>query len=104
MLRAGDRARAGRKSLPEPPPSTAMHLPDPVALIESLNRADARLVLVATGGGSAAIPHLLTTPGASGCVVEALVPYARESIDRLLGGPQESYCSSRTAQIGRAHV
>ena len=98
MLRAADRARAGRKSLPEPPPSTAMHLPDPVALIESLNRADVRLVLVATGGGSAAIPHLLTTPGASGAVVEALVPYARESIDRLLGGPQESYCSSRTAR------
>jgi nicotinic acid mononucleotide adenylyltransferase len=31
-------------------------------------------------------------------VLEGLVPYAREAIDRLLGGPQESYCSSRTAR------
>jgi nicotinic acid mononucleotide adenylyltransferase len=75
-----------------------MHLPDPVALLESLNRTDARLAMIATGGGSLAIPHLLTTPGASSAVVEALVPYARESVDRLLGGPQESYCSSRTAR------
>lgn len=75
-----------------------MHLPDPVALIESLARADSRLAMVATGGGSPAIPHLLTTPGASRAVVEALVPYSRESVDRLLGGPQESYCSSRAAR------
>jgi nicotinic acid mononucleotide adenylyltransferase/nicotinamide mononucleotide (NMN) deamidase PncC len=55
-------------------------------------------VLVATGGGARAIAHLVGTPGASGVVVEGLVPYAREAIDRLLGGPQESYCSSRTAR------
>ena len=45
-----------------------MHLPDPVALIESLERTGARVVLVATGGGSAALSHLATTPGASGVV------------------------------------
>lgn len=54
--------------------------------------------MIATGGGSPAIPHLLTTPGASRVVLEALVPYARAAIDRLLGGPQESYCSSATAR------
>ena len=45
-----------------------------------------------------AIPHLLATPGASSVVLECLVPYARDAVDRLLGGPQESYCSSRAAR------
>jgi nicotinic acid mononucleotide adenylyltransferase/nicotinamide mononucleotide (NMN) deamidase PncC len=75
-----------------------MHLPDPIGLIESLERAGSRIVIVSTGGGSAAIAHLLCTPGASGVVLEAAVPYAREAVDRLLGGPQETYCSSRAAR------
>lgn len=66
--------------------------------IELLRRTGTRLVLVATGGGSEAIPLLLTEPGASDVVLEALVPYARPAIDHLLGGPQESYCSDRTAR------
>jgi len=75
-----------------------MSLPDPVALIESLERVHARAVIGSTGGGSQAISHLVTTPGSSAIVLEALVPYAREAVDRLLGGSQESYCSSRTAR------
>ena len=74
-----------------------MHLPDPARLIPALAEAR-RLVVVATGGGSPAIPHLLTTPGASGVVLEALVPYARPAIDGLLGGRQETYCSPTTAR------
>jgi nicotinic acid mononucleotide adenylyltransferase/nicotinamide mononucleotide (NMN) deamidase PncC len=75
-----------------------MHLPDPIGLIESLERAGSRIVIVSTGGGSAAISRLVSTPGASGVVLEAVVPYAREAVDRLLGGPQETYCSSRAAR------
>lgn len=75
-----------------------MQLPDPIGMIESLERTGARVVLVATGGGSAALSHLVTTPGASGVVLEGIVPYAREAVDRLLGGPQETYCSSRAAR------
>jgi nicotinamide mononucleotide (NMN) deamidase PncC len=75
-----------------------MHPPDSAGLIAALERAGARVVLVSSGGGSLAIPRLVTTPGASAVVVEALVPYAREAVDRLLGGPQESYCSPRTAR------
>ena len=77
-----------------------MQLPDPIGMIESLERTGARVVLVATGGGSAALSHLVTTPGASGVVLEGIVPYAREAVDRLLGGPQETYCSSRAAPSG----
>ena len=75
-----------------------MQLPDPVAAISDLERAGARLVLVATGGGSRAIAQLASTPGASGVLLDGLVPYAREAIDRLLGGPQETYCAPRTAR------
>lgn len=71
---------------------------DSATLLGRLEASGLRIVVVATGGGSLAIPHLLTTPGASGVVLECLVPYAREAIDRLLGGPQESYCSTRTAR------
>jgi len=77
---------------------TTSTLGDAVALLESLEAAGTRLVVISTGGGSRAISHLLSTPGASGVVLECLVPYARESVDRLLGGSQESYCSSRTAR------
>ena len=75
-----------------------MQLPDPVRLIAALSAARRQLVLVSTGGGSEAIPHLLTTPGASQVVLDAQVPYARVAVDRLLGGEQESYCSAKTAR------
>jgi nicotinic acid mononucleotide adenylyltransferase len=73
-------------------------LPGHGRLVTALAGADARLVVSTSGGGSAAIPALVTTPGASRVVLEANVPYARAAVDELLGGPQESYCSSRTAR------
>ena len=71
---------------------------DSVSLLDGLEASGSQVVIVATGGGSSAIPHLLATPGASSVVLECLVPYAREAVDRVLGGPQESYCSSQTAR------
>ncbi len=75
-----------------------MHLPDPARLIADLAAADRRLVIVSTGGGALAVSHLVTTPGASGVVLAAEIPYVRTAVDDLLGGVQESYCSSRTAR------
>jgi len=75
-----------------------MQTPEPAEIIASLRMAEARLVAVATGGGARAIAHLVTTPGASAVVLEGLMPSAREAVDRLLGGRQESYCSPRTAR------
>lgn len=73
-------------------------LPDSADLLRGLENAGARVVLVTAGGGSGAVPHLVSTPGASAVVLEGLVPYARQAVDRLLGGSQETYCSSRTAR------
>ncbi len=72
--------------------------PDFPRLIDALASDAARLVMVASGGGSAAITQLVATPGASRVVLEGLVPYARAAVDEILGGPQESYCSSRTTR------
>jgi len=76
----------------------AVTIPAAADCLEALARGARRVTLVATGGGSTAIPALVALPGASRVVVEALVPYARESVDALLGGAQESYCSPRAAR------
>jgi len=72
--------------------------PDPAALLYGLESAGRQVVLVATGGGAAALSQLVGIPGASGVVLEGLVPYARPAMDELLGGPQETYCSARAAR------
>jgi nicotinic acid mononucleotide adenylyltransferase/nicotinamide mononucleotide (NMN) deamidase PncC len=74
-------------------------LPDAAGILAGLEARGRRLVMVATGGGAEAISHLVTCPGASAVVLEATVPYARSAVEALLGGPQESYCSSRTARL-----
>lgn len=76
----------------------AVTIPDASGCLEALARRGARVALVTTGGGTAAIPALVALPGASRVVVEALVPSARPAVDALLGGAQESYCSSRAAR------
>lgn len=71
---------------------------DAAALLTTLQARGLRVVMITAGGGSAAIPALVAFPGASAVVLEAVVPSAREATDALLGGPQESYCSSRAAR------
>lgn len=51
-----------------------------------------------TGGGSGAIADLLTVPGASGTVLDAVVPYSPAALDAWLGHPPDTYCSRRTSQ------
>lgn len=55
-------------------------------------------VFYITGGGSRFIEEMLTTPGASGSVLEVRVPYASQALSDLLGRPPEQACSSTTAR------
>ncbi len=71
---------------------------DAASLLATLQSKRLRVVMITAGGGSAAIPALVTLPGASAVVLEAIVPSAREATDALLGGQQDSYCSSRAAR------
>ncbi len=71
---------------------------DAESLLATLQARGLRVVMITAGGGSAAIPAIVALPGASAVVLEAVVPSARQATDALLGGPQESYCSSRAAR------
>lgn len=82
--------------LPMPPPTIPAAEASP--LLAALKARERRIVMIAAGGGSAAIPALVALPGASEVVLEALVPSSRLASDAILGGPQESYCSSRAAR------
>lgn len=67
-------------------------------LIERLHATPWRGVLAVTGGGSAAIPRLLTVPGASATVLEAVVPYSEPSLAEWLGGAPARACDEVTAR------
>ena len=55
-------------------------------------------VFYLTGGGASLLAELLNTPGASGTVLEASVPYAGASLSDLLGRTPEQACSAVTAR------
>ena len=55
-------------------------------------------VLCVTGGGSEALAQLLTVPGASRTVIEALVPYHPSALAEFLGGRPDQSCSAKTAR------
>lgn len=65
--------------------------------IRQLHESPHCLVLTVTGGGSLAVSDLLTQPGASSTVLEAVVPYSAPALDGWLGCRPESYCSRETA-------
>lgn len=56
------------------------------------------MVLAITGGGAGAISRLLEVPGASGSVIEAIVPYHQNSLESFLGKTISQNCSPETAR------
>lgn len=56
------------------------------------------MVLAITGGGTGAIAELLTVPGGSATVLEAIVPYSAAALEQWLGGVPDHYCNERTAR------
>ena len=71
---------------------------DHAAFIRQIHASGRCLVLATTGGGSLAISRLLTVPGASRTVLEAIVPYAEPALVRFLGGRPDQFCSPETAR------
>ncbi len=67
-------------------------------LIPDLHASGLRGVMAITGGGSGAIPRLLTTPGGSATVLEAAVPYSQAALTGWLGRAPEGSCSRATAR------
>ena len=66
-------------------------------VISAIHKSQIKFVIVSSGGGSEAISALLKVPGASNSVLEAHIPYARESSDYYLLRKPDSYCSQDTS-------
>lgn len=66
-------------------------------LIQQLHGTTNRIVLSVTGGGSRVISELLSVPGASNTILEAVVPYATEALTEWLGRSPDRFCSRETA-------
>ena len=73
--------------------------------ISNIHESKFKFVIVSSGGGSNAIGSLLKVPGASNSVLEAYIPYAKESLDFFLMKKPESYCSldTTTRMAARAY-
>lgn len=66
--------------------------------IERIHSSGKQLVIAVTGGGSGATSALLSVPGASRTVLEAVVPYHERALEEWVGGRVEQACSSATAR------
>ncbi len=64
------------------------------AIHESVNRG----FFVVTGGGSGFLAQLLSVPGASNTVLEALIPYSPAATQEFLHQTPEQYCSEPTVR------
>jgi nicotinamide mononucleotide (NMN) deamidase PncC len=66
--------------------------------VEQIHASGKQLVLALTGGGSRAISALLSVPGASATVLDAVVPYSAQALAEWLGGAPDHACSEWTAR------
>ncbi|MDK2946975.1 MAG: hypothetical protein PWQ63_135 [Methanolobus sp.] len=67
--------------------------------IMDIHRSPFRIVLAITGGGTEAIGELLRHGGGSDTILEAMVPYSKESLHDLIGKKPDKYASSETAKV-----
>jgi nicotinamide mononucleotide (NMN) deamidase PncC len=67
-------------------------------LVERIHASGHGCVASLTGGGSRAIADLLSVPGASATMLEAIVPYAAKALAEWLGGKFDQASSEPTAR------
>jgi nicotinic acid mononucleotide adenylyltransferase len=68
-------------------------------LIRRIHSTPGEMVLAITGGGSGVIGELLSVPGGSRTVLEAIVPYSAASLEQFLHTQPEHFCSESTARL-----
>ncbi|XP_050892837.1 uncharacterized protein LOC127098320 isoform X2 [Lathyrus oleraceus] len=66
--------------------------------VEAIHSSSYQAVLYLAGGASQALGLLLSVPGASNTVLEAVVPYSRMSLIQLLAKIPSQFCSQQTAE------
>lgn len=72
---------------------------DPIkALVSAIHSGPLRMVVAVAGGGSRALSALLSVPGASRTMLEAVVPYSHTALTDWLGAVPNQTCSEATAR------
>lgn len=71
----------------------------PVERIFQVHKSPCKAVLAITGGGAEIIGELLRHGSGSATVLDAVVPYSTDAMDRFLGRKPEKYCSEKTARL-----
>ena len=66
-------------------------------LIERIHANSQPVVIVVTGGGASAISDLLSVPGGSRTLLEAVVPYSEAALADWLGKSPDHFCVEETA-------
>lgn len=66
--------------------------------IHSLHQGPHRGIFHIAGGGANMVSDLLQVPGASGTIIEAVIPYSESSLTTLLGSKPDQACSPETAR------
>ncbi len=67
--------------------------------ISQIHESSCKVVLAITGGGAEILGELLRHGSGSATVLDAVVPYGMEAMDRFLGRKPEKYCSEKTARL-----
>ncbi|KAL7149389.1 hypothetical protein ABFS83_05G037300 [Erythranthe nasuta] len=68
------------------------------AMVEAIHASPVQAVIYLSGGASQALGWLMSVPGASNTVLEAVVPYSRMSMLQLLGKAPSQFASRQTAE------
>ena len=80
------------------PPNANHNMEDIRPNIEKIHGAPHKAVVAVSGAGTQAVAWLLGVAGASRTILEALVPYGRESMIAFLGFEPEQSASAQTAR------
>lgn len=67
--------------------------------IHMVHKSPCKVVFAITGGGAEIIGELLRHGSGSATVLDAVVPYSTNAMDRFLGRKSEKYCSEKTARL-----
>ncbi|GAV69152.1 CTP_transf_2 domain-containing protein [Cephalotus follicularis] len=67
-------------------------------LVEAIHCSPTQAVFYLSGGASQALGCLMSVPGATNTVLEAVVPYSKTSMIQLLAKIPSQYCSQQTAE------
>ena len=69
-----------------------------IEYVQDLHESPTQIVATLSGGGTLVLGDLLAVPGCSKTLIEAAIPYSRESVSNYIGRVPEQFCCPRVAQ------